>query len=136
MKKIFSLGAMAFVSILLASAANAGTYAVTAANAGKALQITDPTGATGAVLNVAASPGVILAAGTTSGSFILASMNVNTSDDKQLQYGIFNKYSGYYQEPSATADTWIVTPTGNTSTTDLTDPFAASWTAMGGKSGT
>ena len=135
MKKIFSLSAIVLVSFLYTNGAIADTYATT--TPGETLNITDDTGKTGAQLKVSASPGVLLAAGTSSGSFVLASMNVNASDDKQLQYGIHNKYSGYYQKPSpeGAADEWIVTPAGSTDTTDLEDPFG-DWTKMGGTTGT
>ena len=134
MKKIFTLSAIALVSVLFTSGVNAETVTPAAADAGKDFVIPDTNGGSTASLTMSSSPGVLLAAGTSSGSYILASMNVNTPDDKQLQYGIHNKYPGYYQSPAAAADTWNVTIAGGDDTTDLDDPFAGTegWTSMGG----
>ena len=135
MKKIFTLSAIALISIIFTSSANATVKVQAAADAGKTFVIADSTGGSNASLSMSTSPGVMLGAATSSGTFILTSMNVNSPDDKQLQYGIFNKYSGYYQTPSVTGDSWVYTPTGGGNTTDLTDPFkgtGSKWSAMGG----
>ena len=134
MKKIISISAMSLLALFMTTSvyADNGT-----AGSGIAVQIVDGVGVSGATLDFDQSPGVTIEWGTSSNSYAITAMNVNSSSADQNEYGVYSNYSGYYQHPTAVEDVFGVAVTGLTNvdtTTDIADPFAA-WTAMGGAGG-
>ena len=132
MKKIFYVSAITVFSFMLTNSAYA-TDTVKQTNAGNKISLTDPTGLSGATLDVDQSPGVASAVATTANAFSLISLNTVAVPDKRVQYGISSRYSGYYQKPDTT--TPAVTPAApaadGTTFATAAGVAANSWVGMG-----